>query len=106
MKIEFLKHHAKQNMPMIIVGGLLITCVMAGPSHGVTLEALQAPIRALKTNVFNGWMLPVQILGLACSCALSFFKQSLIPLGIGTGAVIGINFFDGFLGDGAAGALI
>lgn len=96
----------RRNMPLIIVSGLVITTVMISPSFGVTLEALKTPIKTLKENVFNGWMIPVEIMGLACACGLSFAKQSLIPLGIGVGSVIGINFFDGFLGDGASGAII
>lgn len=98
--------YVRQNILALSILVILITCVIESPSFGVTVEALQTPIRNLKANVFGGWMMPVQILGLACACALSFFKQSLIPFGIGIGTVAGINFFDTYLGDGAAGALI
>jgi type IV secretory pathway VirB2 component (pilin) len=95
-----------QNAPTLIMAGLMITAVMMSPTFGVTVEALQAPVRNLKTTVFGGWMMPVQILGLACAGGMSFFKQSLVPFGVGVGTVAGINFFDTYLGDGAAGALI
>ena len=106
MNITYLKHMAKQNAPMLIVGGLLITIVMISPSFGVTVEALKDPIKNLKTNIFNGWMMPVQIVGMAASIVFSYMKQSLVPVGMGVGGVVSLNFFDGYLGDGAAGAVI
>jgi len=95
----------KSHLPTIILASTALF-VFVAPSYGVTVEALQEPIRSLKTNIFGGWMMPVQIMGLACAGALSFFKQTLIPFGVGIGTVAGINFFDTYLGDGAAGALI
>lgn len=106
MKSAFLGHLTRQNMPVMFVGGLIITVVMISPTFGVTLEALKEPIKLLKENIFNGWMIPVEIMGLAGSVGLSFYKQSLIPVGAGVGSIIAINFFDGFLGTAASGALI
>ncbi len=106
MNITHLKHMTKQNAPMLIVGGFLFTIVMISPSFGVTVEALKEPIKALKTNIFSGWMMPVQIVGMAASIVFSYMKQSLVPVGMGVGGVVSLNFFDGYLGDGAAGAVI
>ncbi len=106
MNITHFRNIAKQNAPTLIVGGFLITIVMISPSFGVTVEALKAPITTLKTNIFNGWMMPVQIVGMASSIVFSYMKQSLVPVGMGVGGVVSLNFFDGYLGDGAAGAVI
>lgn len=101
-----MQNNLSHTTPYYIFGGLILAYILTAPCFGVTLDALQAPIRTLKSNIFGGWMIPVQILGLACSGAMSFFKQSLVPFGVGIGTVAGINFFDSYLGDGAAGALI
>lgn len=106
MKSLFYKTSPKNNLSTMLISGLFISCIMISPSFGVTLEALREPIRLLKENIFNGWMIPVEIMGLAGSVGLSFYKQSLIPVGAGVGSVIAINFFDGFLGAAASGALI
>ncbi len=105
--LSFFKNHSyTTSLPTLWMVGILVSCVLINPSFGVTIEALQEPVKALKSTIFGGWMMPVQILGLACAGALSFFKQSLVPFGVGIGTVAGINFFDSYLGDGAAGALI
>ena len=106
MNITYLKHIAKQNGPTLIFGGLLITVVMISPSFGVTVDALKEPIKNLKMNIFGGWMMPVQIVGMAASIVFAYMKQSLVPVGMGVGGVVSLNFFDGYLGDGAAGAVI
>lgn len=106
MNITYLKYLTKQNIQTLILGGILITIVMTSPSFGVTVDTLKVPITTLKTNIFNGWMMPVQIIGMASSIVFSFIKQSLVPVGMGVGGIVALNFFDGYLGDGASGALI
>ena len=93
----------------LICSGLLVAllvCVMTSDSFAVNLEAMRGPVVALKQNVFGSWMVPVKIMGVAAAGAISFFKQSLAPFGIGVGTVLGISFFDAYLEGTANGALI
>lgn len=89
---------------IILVG--LVFCVLSGDSFGVQIEGLAAPIKKLKADVFGGWMIPVKILGGAASIVISFYKQSLIPFGIGVGSILGMSFFDDYLDTSASGLLI
>ncbi len=83
-----------------------IAYLMTDPAFAVNIQALQQPIADLKSNVFSSWMVPVKVLGVAAAGAISFYKQSLVPFGMGIGTVLGISFFDSYLGNAAQGALI
>lgn len=96
----------KQKVPTIIAAGAVMTCVMMSPSFGVTVEDHQAPTRSLKSNVIGGGMMPFPVINIAVDIGFSFFKQSFLPIGLSVWSVAGIHFFESYLADGAAGALI
>lgn len=84
----------------------LVWCVVCDPAFAVTVENLKEPIKALKKEIFGGWMFVLKIIILAVGVAFSAHHSSLGPLGIAVGIVLGIIFFDSYLGDGATGALV
>ena len=87
--------------------GLILGClVFSNLSFAVTVTELQAPITALKSEIFGGWMKVVQIAAATSGIIMSVFRGSLTPFGIGAGLAVGIHLYDGYLGTGAAGALI
>ena len=96
----------KENLPTLLVISFIALIIVISPSFGMTVETLKAPVKALKADIFGGWMVPVQIGGIVAAIIFSFAKQSLLPFGIGAGTVAGINFFDSYLGTAASGALI
>ena len=75
-------------------------------SWAVTVEGLAEPIKALKTEIFGGWMQVVKIGAATSGIVMSAFRGSLTPFGIGAGLSAGIHLYDSYLGTGAAGALI
>lgn len=91
-------------LPVLAV--VAMTCLMVHDVEAVNIQALQQPIADLKDNVFSSWMVPVKVLGIAASGAISFYKQSLVPFAMGIGTVLGITFFDSYLGNAAQGILI
>jgi len=69
--------------------------------HAV-VEDLRAPMQALKTNIFTGWMWGIKVVAVAVGSIFAVVQQSITPFGIGAGIGAGIHFFDTYLGDGAA----
>ncbi len=84
----------------------MIWSATGGEALAVTVEALREPMRGLKTEVFGGWMYAAKIGACTVGAVLSVMRNTLVPFGIGAGVLAGIIFFDRYLGDGAAGALI
>jgi len=70
-------------------------------AHAV-VDSLRAPMQALKTNIFTGWMWGVKVIAVAVGSIFAIMHQSITPFGIGAGIGAGIHFFDTYLGDGAA----
>jgi len=69
--------------------------------HAV-VEDLRAPMQALKTNIFTGWMWGIKVVAVAVGSIFAVVQQSITPFGIGAGIGAGIHFFDTYLGDGGA----
>ena len=91
---------------LAILLALLVGFLFIAPAYGVTVKELATPIKDLKASVFGGWMLVVKIAACAAGALFSVFKQGFGPLGIGAGVALGIHFFDTYLGDVSAGALV
>jgi hypothetical protein len=70
-------------------------------AHAV-VQDLRAPMQALKTNIFTGWMWGVKVIAVAVGSIFAIMQQSITPFGIGAGIGAGIHFFDAYLGDGGA----
>ncbi len=85
---------------------LAFLLLLVDSSWAVTVEGLQAPIVALKNEIFGGWMQVVKICAATSGIIMSAFRGSLTPFGIGAGLSAGIHLYDSYLGTGAAGALI
>lgn len=83
-----------------------VLSIASDPVFAVTVERLQEPIRALKNDIFGGWMMAVKICAAAAGIIMSAFRGSLAPFGIGAGLSMGIHLYDQYLGNGADGALI
>jgi hypothetical protein len=63
---------------------------------------LRAPMTALKTTIFGGWLWGVKVVAVAVGSAFAVAQQTITPFGIGAGIGAGIHFFDAYLGDGGA----
>lgn len=104
---HFMMNTTEQDKLKCVV--LLVTflgCLLVlEPSVAVTVRELEIPIKALKDELFGGWMIAVKIGAAAAGIVLSAFRGSLAPFGIGAGLSVGIHLYDKYLGD-AAGALI
>ena len=94
----------------VAMGAMLIAGIVMASICDITLAVevadLAAPIRTLKTQIFGGWMMAIKIIAAAIGLIFSLVRGSLAPAGLGVGLAIGIHFFNAWLGDGAAGALI
>lgn len=97
--------HAKPWM-ILLFGFLVCNLFFTESAWAVTVATLTNPIRELKTQIFGGWMIAIKIVAAAIGLIFSLVRGSLAPAGLGVGLAIGIHFFDKWLGDGAAGALI
>lgn len=106
MKLFLCAQKNKFNLWFYFMGLILGCLVFSNPSFAVTVTELQAPITALKSEIFGGWMKVVQIAAATSGIIMSVFRGSLTPFGIGAGLAVGIHLYDGYLGTGAAGALI
>ena len=106
MKSFLLTKKNKLKSLFFFTGLILGYLVFSNSSFAVTVEELQAPITALKSEIFGGWMKVVQIAAATSGIIMSVFRGSLTPFGIGAGLAVGIHLYDGYLGTGAAGALI
>lgn len=95
----------------ILEKDMVRTCALAGlaiaacyvlqtsEAHAV-VDTLRAPMQALKTNIFTGWMWGVKVIAVAVGSIFAIVNQSITPFGIGAGIGAGIHFFDTYLGDG------
>ena len=99
-------HFLKQNAPALIVVSILIVCVMTAPTFGVTVEALKAPIKTLRDDIFGGWMWVAKIGAAVGGCVMAVYQRDIVPLATGAAVGLGIHFYDGYFGDPTAGALI
>jgi hypothetical protein len=102
----FEHNHDLTKKMVLAIGLFFVLSLMLDPSYAVTVEALQAPIRELKTEIFDGWMMVVKICAVTAGIVMSAFKGSLAPFGLGAGLTAGIHLYGQYLGDGASGALI
>lgn len=96
----------KQNAPALIVVSILIVCVMTAPTFGVSVEALKAPIKTLRDDIFGGWMWVAKIGAAVGGCVMAVYQRDIVPLATGAAVGLGIHFYDGYFGDPTAGALI
>jgi hypothetical protein len=96
----------KQNAPALVVMGILIVCVMAAPTFGVSVEALKAPVKTLRDDIFGGWMWVAKIGAAVGGCVMAVYQRDIVPLATGAAVGLGIHFYDGYFGDASAGALV
>jgi predicted RND superfamily exporter protein len=96
----------KQQIKTMLLLIFLLLLIINNNSWAVTVTELIEPIKHLKTEIFGGWMTVVKICAAASGIVLSVFRGSLVPFGIGAGLAAGIHLYDGYLGEGVAGALI
>jgi hypothetical protein len=96
----------KQNAPALIVVSILIVCVMTAPTFGVSVEALKAPVKTLRDDIFGGWMWVAKIGAAVGGCVMAVYQRDIVPLATGAAVGLGIHFYDGYFGDPTAGALI
>jgi hypothetical protein len=96
----------KQNTPALIVVSILIVCVMTAPTFGVSVEALKAPVKALRDDIFGGWMWVAKIGAAVGGCVMAVYQRDIVPMATGAAVGLGIHFYDGYFGDPTAGALI
>lgn len=89
-----------------IFSSLILSVFFTEPTWAITVAELQAPVAALKNEIFGGWMQVVKICAATSGIIMSVFRGSLTPFGIGAGLTAGIHLYDSYLGTGAAGALI
>jgi len=99
-------HFLKQNAPALIVISILIVCVMTAPTFGVSVEALKVPVKALRDDIFGGWMWVAKIGAAVGGCVMAVYQRDIVPLATGAAVGLGIHFYDGYFGDPTAGALI
>lgn len=95
---------AHQNALPLITVSLLMGVVLMGPTFGVAVEDLRAPIQDLKNTIFGGWMWVPKIGAAVGGCLLAVYNQSIMPLATGAGIGLGIHFYDLYIN--ADGALI
>ena len=100
------QENRRRTMLFAIFAILILSMFFTDSTWAVTIAELQAPIRALKSEIFGGWMMVVKICAVTSGIVLSAFRGSLTPFGIGAGLTAGIHLYDSYLGTGAAGALI
>ena len=91
---------------ILLCGFLVCSLFFTESAVAVTVVELADPIRGLKTQIFGGWMMAIKIVAASIGLIFSLVRGSLAPAGLGVGLAIGIHFFNAWLGDGAAGALI
>ena len=96
----------KQNAPALIVVSILIVCVMTAPTFGVSVEALKAPVKTLRDDIFGGWMWVAKIGAAVGGCVMAVYQRDIVPMATGAAVGLGIHFYDGYFGDPTAGALI
>ncbi len=97
----------QEKIKQLCLIGLFLGCfLIVEPSFGVTVEALKAPMTGLKEQIFGGWMMAVQIGAVFAGIVMSAFRGSLAPMFMGGGLMLGIQLYNAYLGDVAAGALI
>ncbi len=96
----------KRTWLLLLLGFLMCSFFITEPTWAVTVASLTEPIRELKTQIFGGWMMAIKIIAAAIGLIFSLVRGSLAPAGLGVGLAVGTHFFDKWLGDGAAGALI
>ena len=96
----------KQNIPLLMMLGAVIVFVAMSPAFGVDVEALQQPIIELKRTIFKGWMWIAKIGAAVGGCVMAVYQRDIIPMATGAAVGLGIHFYDGYFGEGAAGALI
>jgi hypothetical protein len=107
MNSPMMKRMAEDKVKIYWLVGAFLGCYLVlDPSFAVTVEALKEPIKQLKTEIFEGWMMAVKIGAAASGIVMSAFRGSFAPFGIGAGLSMGIHVYDKYLGDGATGALI
>lgn len=95
---------AHRNALPLITTSLLMGFVFLGPTFGVAVEDLKAPIKDLKDTIFGGWMWVPKIGAAVGGCLLAVYNQSIMPLATGAGIGLGIHFYDLYIN--ADGALI
>ena len=86
-------------LTMLVIAACYV--VQISEVHAV-VEDLRAPMQALKTNIFTGWMWGIKVVAVAVGSIFAVVQQSITPFGIGAGIGAGIHFFDTYLGDGGA----
>ena len=96
----------RRTMLLAMFSTLILSVFFTNPTWAITVAELQAPVAALKSEIFGGWMMVVKICAATSGIVLSAFRGSLTPFGIGAGLTAGIHLYDAYLGTGAAGALI
>ena len=105
-KAYVLNHQQAKTGLILLCGFLVCSLLTMDAAWAVEVPDLAAPIRGLKTQIFGGWMMAIKIVAAAIGLIFSLVRGSLAPAGLGVGLAIGIHFFNAWLGDGAAGALI
>lgn len=103
---RLIRHFLKQNTPALIIVSILVVCVMTAPTFGVSVEALKAPVKALRDDIFGGWMWVAKIGAAVGGCVMAVYQRDIVPLATGAAVGLGIHFYDGYFGDPTAGALI
>ena len=103
---QWLLNLQNQSGMYLLLSILLVGIFLSDTVYAVTVNELQAPIVALKSEIFGGWMMVVKICAATAGIVMSAFRGSLAPFGIGAGLAAGIHLYDAYLGTGAAGALI
>ena len=106
IRSQQIKNLIKQNTPALIVVSILIVCVMTAPTFGVTVAELKAPVKALRDDIFGGWMWVAKIGAAVGGCVMAVYQRDIVPLATGAAVGLGIHFYDGYFGDPTAGALI
>ncbi len=96
----------RRTMLLAMFSTLILSVFFTDSTWAITVAELQAPVAALKSEIFGGWMMVVKICAATSGIILSAFRGSLTPFGIGAGLTAGIHLYDAYLGTGAAGALI
>lgn len=96
----------KQNAPALIVLSLLIVCVVSAPTFGVTVTALKEPVKALRNDIFGGWMWVAKIGAAVGGCVMAVYQRDVVPLATGAAVGLGIHFYDAYFKDPTDAALI
>ena len=102
----WLRCFVNRNASTLIKAWILIGIIFIGPTFGVTVQALQAPIGDLKDTLFNGWMWIAKIGAAVGGCVMAVYQRDIVPLATGAAVGLGIHFYDSYFGNMAQAALI